>query len=220
MARTLATATLLAAALLAAAPGAAGAPALPKPGPDGWISLFNGKDLTGWNGDPAIWRVENGYISGKTMEKVKANTFLICAHPFSDFVLELDCMLIKGTGFTNSGIQYRSKVLDPAAWSVGGYQADMGEDWWGACYEERGRGVLWKPAPEAKKAAKPYNEWNRYVIEAKGSVIKQTLNGVVAGTLDDQDAAKRSGKGVIALQYHKPGGFEVRFRNIRIKPLK
>ncbi len=191
----------------------------PKAGPDGWISLFNGKDLAGWKGDPAIWRVENGYISGR-IDKVGYNTFLICDHAFADFVLELDCMLIKGPDFTNSGIQYRSKILDPAKWVVGGYQADMGEGWWGACYEERGRGVLWKPTAEAKKAARPYSEWNRYVIEAKGNVIKQTLNGVVAGTLDDSDAAKRAASGVIALQYHKPGGFEVRFRNIRIKILK
>jgi hypothetical protein len=209
---------VLAFAILVVAAAAVAAPP-PKAGPDGWIPLFNGKDLTGWKGDPAIWRVENGYISGR-IDKVGHNTFLICDHPFADFVLELDCMLIKGPGFTNSGIQYRSRVLDPAKWIVGGYQADMGEGWWGACYEERGRGVLWKPTPDATKAAKPYDAWNRYVIEAKGNVIKQTLNGVPAGSLDDSDAAKRAASGVIALQYHKPGGFEVRFRNIRIKVAK
>ena len=197
----------------------ASAAPLPAPDKDGWIPLFNGKDLAGWTGDPAVWRVEDGCLSGKA-DKVDQNTFLVCDHPFADFVLELDCMLIKGPGFTNSGIQYRSKVLDPARWIVGGYQADMGEGWWGACYEERGRGVLWKPAEAATKAARPYDAWNRYVIEAKGTTIRQTLNGVPAGELDDRDAEKRAASGVIALQYHSPGGFEVRFRDVRIRVTK
>jgi len=116
---------------------------LPKADRDGWISLFNGKDLTGWDGDPKIWRVENGCISGKAA-KVSHNTFLIYNHPFADFELTAKCMLIKGGGFTNSGIQYRSKVIDPKEWIVGGYQADMGQGYWGTLYEERGRGGLGK----------------------------------------------------------------------------
>ena len=67
---------------------------LPKPDADGWISLFNGKDLTGWEGNPAIWRVVDGYISGK-IEKVGGNTFLIYNHSFSDFVLEAKWILVK-----------------------------------------------------------------------------------------------------------------------------
>jgi len=204
--------------LFAAAAAAAPAP-LPPPGPDGWIPLFNGKDLAGWSGDPAVWRVTDGCISGRA-DKVDQNTFLIFEHPFADFVLELDGMLLKGPGFVNSGVQYRSKVLDPAKWVVGGYQADMGEGWWGACYEERGRGVLWKPSDAATKAARPFDAWNRIVIEATGTTIRQTLNGVPAGELDDRDEAKRAASGVVALQYHSPGGFEVRFRNIRIRLTK
>src|SRR5437016_10361056 len=75
---------------------------LPKADKDGWITLFGGKDLKGWYGDPKIWRVENGYISGK-IDKVGNNTFLIYNHPFADFELTAKCMLIKGGGFTNSG---------------------------------------------------------------------------------------------------------------------
>src|SRR5207248_2579851 len=90
---------------------------LPKPDADGWISLFDGKTLKGWYGNPKIWRVENGYISGK-IDKVGHNTFLIYNHPFANFVFECKCTLIHGKGFTNSGVQYRSKVTDEKEWIV------------------------------------------------------------------------------------------------------
>ena len=209
----------IALAALAAATLTSYAAELPKPDADGWIDLFNGKDLTGWNGSPDVWSVKDGYISGRA-ETVKHNTFLIFERPFTNFVLKAKCMLIKGKGFTNSGIQYRARVLDPKEWIVGGYQADMGEGWWGALYEERGRGVLWKPAPEATKAVKLFDEWNDFEITADGTKLKQVLNGVVSGSLDDTNEAKRSASGILALQYHAPGaGFEVRFKDIKIKEL-
>ena len=189
---------------------------LPKPGPDGWINLFNGKDLTGWNGDPAVWRVENGYISGKA-EKVGHNTFLIYERPLANFVLEAKFVLVDGKG--NSGIQYRSKVLDPAKWIVGGYQADIGANYFGMLYEERGRGIVVKPVPEALKSIKPDNDWNQFVITAKSNVVKQSLNGIDTVDFTDTDEAKRAMEGVIALQYHAPGGFEIRFKDIRVKLL-
>jgi len=219
MPRVLAGFTLMALLLSAAAARAGDAPALPAPDKDGWIALFDGKDLAGWSGDPAVWRVADGCIVGKA-EKVGANTFLIFNRPFSGFSLEAQCLLIKGGSFTKSAIQYRSRVIDPAAWVVGGYQAALGEAWWGVCYEERGRGVLWKPSPEAAKAAKPYGEWNRVGIEARGTLIRQTLNGVPCGELDDKDEKHRALEGVLALQYHAPGGYEVRFRDVRIREIK
>lgn len=220
--RRAAAAVVLAAGLLAfAAAGAAEKPSAPLPPPDaeGWIPLFNGKDLNGWDGDPAVWRVESGCIVGKA-GKVGANTFLIGQRPFSNFILEAKCLLIKGGGFTKSAIQYRSRVIDPAKWIVGGYQAACGEEWWGTCFEERGRGVLWGARPDVKKAVKPFGEWNHYVIEANGATIKQTLNGALAGQLNDTDEKKRALEGIIALQYHAPGGFEVRFKDLRIKLMK
>jgi hypothetical protein len=189
---------------------------LPAPGSDGWISLFNGKDLKGWYGNPQIWRVENGYISGK-IDKADGNTFLIYNHPFADFELTADCMLIKGKGFTNSGIQYRSKVLDPKKWVVGGYQADMGAGYWGTLYEERGRGGLGKKLAGAKDPKD--GEWARYRVVAKGNHLEHYLNDVQAMDFVDTDAKKAATEGIIALQYHAPGGFEVRFKDIRIKVL-
>lgn len=191
---------------------------LSKPDADGWVSLFDGKTFTGWYGDPKVWRLENGYISGK-IGSTPTNTFLIFNHPFSNFVLEAKCMLIKGKGFTNSGIQYRSTVTKPEKWMVHGYQADMGDEFWGANYEEGMRGLLWSPAPDALKAVKPFNEWNTYVITCDGINIKQELNGVVSGQLADK-SPQRQLSGIIALQYHAPGkDFETRFKDIRIKIL-
>ena len=193
--------------------------ALPKPDAGGWISLFNGKDLTGWNGDPKVWRVKDGYISGEIEKLEGGNTFLIFNKPFSNYVLELDCLLVGRKG--NSGIQYRSKHSERGAnkWVVKGYQADFANGCWGKLYEEGGRGTLvWKykdKAPEIKAG----DQWNNYRITASGTKLKQELNGTVTIELDDKNPAKSAKEGVIALQYHSPGGFEVRFRNIRIKLL-
>jgi hypothetical protein len=200
-------------ALLAVAVSQDKAP-LPAPDADGWITLFNGKDLTGWSGDPNIWRVKDGYIQGQ-VDKIGYNTFLVYDHPFSEFILEAKFILPKGG---NSGIQYRSVVKDPKKWVVGGYQADIGAGWFGALYEEQGRGVLIKADPEVAKIVKA-DDWNQYVIEAQGSKLKQTVNGKVSGEIDDTNAKARA-DGVLALQYHAPGNFEIRFKDIRIKPLK
>jgi hypothetical protein len=190
---------------------------LPKAGSDGWISLFNGKDLKGWYGDPKIWRVENAYISGKAA-KASHNTFLIYSHPFADFELTTKCMLIKGKGFTNSGIQYRSKVTDVKEWIVGGYQADMGQGYWGTLYEERGRGGLGKKLEGAKDPKD--GEWADFRIVANGNHLEHYLNGVKSMDLVDTDEKKAAKEGIIALQYHAPGlDFEVRFKDMRIKIL-
>lgn len=188
---------------------------LPAPDADGWISLFNGKDLTGWKGDPNIWRVVDGAIQGK-VDKIGYNTFLVHDHSFSDFVLELKWILPKGG---NSGIQYRSKVTDPAKWVVGGYQADIGGGYWGILYEERGRGILVKPVKEVEKTVK-FDDWNTYVVTAEGSKVKHVVNGVTTVDWDDTDEKKRAAEGVLALQYHAPGNFEIKYKDIRIKPIK
>ncbi len=211
--------TILSLALATALLSAGDVAKLPKPDAGGWITLFNGKDLTGWNGDPKVWRVKDGYISGEIDKLVGGNTFLIFEKPFSNYVLEADFILVGRKG--NSGIQYRSRHSENGAnkWVVKGYQADFANGCWGKLYEEGGRGTLvWKykdKAPEIKEN----DGWNSYRITASGSKLKQEINGTVTIELDDKDPARAAGEGVIALQYHAPGGFEVRFRNIRIKLL-
>ncbi len=181
---------------------------------DGWISLFNGKDLAGWNGNTDIWRVVDGAIQGK-IDKIGYNTFLVYGYPFSDFMLEAKFILPNGG---NSGIQYRSKVMDPAKFVVGGYQADIGDGYWGILYEERGRGILVKPVKEVEKIIK-MDDWNQYVITANGAKVKHEVNGVVTVDFDDQDEKNRAADGILALQYHAPGNFEIKFKDIRIKLL-
>jgi quinoprotein glucose dehydrogenase len=194
-------------------------PPLPAADADGWISLFNGKDLDGWDGDPAVWRVENGYISGKA-DKIARNTFLIYGRPFKDFVLEAKVQLIKAGPFPNSGIQYRSVVADPKQWIVHGYQADVGETYWGTLYEEKGkRGQILKKRDEVQRAVRD-DDWNQYVIEARGATLRHTLNGVDCGEFVDEDEQARRLEGIIAFQYHAPGQFEVRFKDVRIRLLR
>lgn len=190
---------------------------LPKADKDGWITLFNGKDLTGWDGNPEVWSVKDGYISGSIDKLVGGNTFLVYKHEFSDFELEADFVLVDGKG--NSGIQYRSKqsVRGANKWVVTGYQADIGNGWFGKLYEEGGRGVLagkYVNAPEIKGD----NAWNTFRVTADGKRLKQEINGAVTIEFEDKDEKKSAKSGVIALQYHSPGAFEVRFKNIRIKP--
>lgn len=115
----------------------------------GFQSLFNGKDLTGWEGSKEVWSVRDGAITGQTTAEkgIKANTFLVYqgGQP-ANFELRLQFKL---TGDNpdkraNSGVQYRSKVLDAATFVVGGYQADIDSPfrYTGMLYEEKGRGIL------------------------------------------------------------------------------
>jgi hypothetical protein len=119
---------------------------------DGFKSIFNGKDLSEWDGNPTFWSVRDGVIIGQsTSEKqVKPNTFLVWkgGEP-ANFELRGSFKL---TGqnekkFGNSGVQYRSQVLDPKMWVVGGYQMDidLGGRYTGMLYEEKGRGILMNP---------------------------------------------------------------------------
>jgi hypothetical protein len=186
--------------------------------------LFNGKDLKGWEGNPALWSVQDGTITGKTTKEnpTKGNTFLIYTNgEVSDFELTLSYKIVGG----NSGIQYRSKVIDPKNWVVGGYQADFeaGKTFSGILYEERGRGILAnrgqktviKDADGKHKVevvgslgksdeiqAKIKNEeWNDYRVVAKGNHFQHFINGVqTVDVVDEQPSAAKSG--ILALQLH------------------
>jgi hypothetical protein len=116
----------------------------------GETQLFNGKDLTGWKGQPEFWSVKDGAITGQTTKEVpvKENTFLIWDGEVGDFELTFKYKIVdengKAEGFGNSGVQYRSKVVKPEYSVVSGYQADfeVGKTYSGILYEEKGRGIL------------------------------------------------------------------------------
>ena len=213
---------------------------------DGFKSLFNGKDLTGWEGNPKLWSVQDGAITGKTGNegdtKIKHNTFLVWKDGVvADFELRLSYRIVGG----NSGIQYRSKVLSQGEFGpiVGGYQADFeaGKTYSGILYEERMRGILAKRGEKTviKEVdgktkvevvgalgksediqAKIKNEdWNDYVVIAKGNHLQHFINEMQTVDVVDEQPSKAAKDGIIALQIHAGPAMTVQFKNIRIKTL-
>ena len=173
---------------------------------DNLSGFFNGRDLTGWNGDSKLWSVENGEVVGKT-SGLKRNEFLVSTLAVEDFRLTVSVKLVDNRG--NSGIQFRSQVLPDG--EMKGDQADVGIGWWGKLYEENGRGLLWNKSGEAH--VKP-GEWNTYEIVASGSVIRTWINGKPCVDLNDPLAATR---GVIGLQLHSGDATEARYKDFRLE---
>jgi len=219
----------------------------PEPG---FTSLFNGSDLSGWRGNPRLWSVEDGAITGRTGEtaetKIKHNTFLVYTNDsVDDFELRLSFKIMGG----NSGIQYRSQVQGEGEFGpiVGGYQADFeaGTTYSGILYEERGRGILAQRGQVTRLVADPDNpgkhkvevvgsvgdtkdiqavikpgEWNDYIIIANGNQLTHLINGRVTVSVVDEHAAGRRKSGVLALQIHVGPPMTVQFKDIRIRPIK
>jgi len=172
--------------------------------------FFNGKDLTGWDGDDGLWKVENGEIVGKSTTGLKKNTFLKSHLAVENFKLSLKVKLTPNR--ENSGIQFRSAPLPDG--EMKGPQADIGAGWWGKLYEESGRGLLAKEGGE--KFVKP-DEWNDYVVEAIGGHVKIWINGNLCTDYTDDKLARR---GIVGLQLHSGGPLEVRFKDIKLEVLK
>jgi len=187
-----------------------------QPPEEGFVPLFNGKDLTGWEGDTKLWIVENGMLVGRS-PGIKYNDFLATNKTYGDFILRYQIRLVDGKG--NTGVQFRSARV-PDSHEVAGYQADFAPGWWGKLYDEaRRKKVLAGPSnEEGLKIVKP-GDWNDYEVQAAGNKITLTVNGTktVEYTETDANIAKT---GVIATQIHGGGPMEVQFKNIRIKELK
>jgi hypothetical protein len=205
----------------------------------GQTSIFDGKTLKGWDGDPAFWRVENGAIVGETKPRAmpKQNTFLIWRDGApADFELDAEYRLTGG----NSGIQYRSSELPDIRWAMKGYQADIDAEqkYTGQIYEERGRGFLALRGQTAQvgPGGKPVvlgtlgsdadlrtaihaQGWNQYQIFARGSILIQILNGRVMSVLIDDDTTNRKMDGLIGIQLHTGEPMKIEVRNILLKKL-
>jgi putative membrane-bound dehydrogenase-like protein len=173
---------------------------------DNLATLFNGQDLTGWQGDSSLWSVENGEIVGRTAG-LKRNEFLRSDMAVGDFRLEVKVKLVDNRG--NSGIQFRSEALPDG--EMKGYQADVGKGWWGKLYEENGRALLWNQSGE--KYVKP-GDWNTYEVVAVGAKIRTSINGHECVKLDDPSGAAR---GILAFQLHAGDPTEVRFKDIKLE---
>jgi hypothetical protein len=213
------------------------APLVPPLAEVGFQPIFDGRSLTGWDGDPGFWRVENGSLVGQTTvdKQPVQNTFLIWrgGSP-ADFELKLQFKL---TGF-NSGIQIRSVELPEFKWAMKGYQADMDgvQQYTGQLYEERGRGFLamrgqfsyipqgGKPGLVGSlgdgnelKARIKGEDWNDLHLIARGNTIAQLLNGRLTSMVIDDDVEGRKLDGLIGIQVHKGPPMKIEVRNIRLK---
>jgi len=214
-----------------------------------WVSIFNGKDLTGWDGDPRLWSVKDGVIRGQTTiaNPARGNTFLIWRDDkLKDFELKIKFRIQNG----NSGIQYRSKEVDK--WVVSGYQAEVENNPGkvGFLYHEKGRGWLVNVGDlmviddngekevisnvsdvDELIKARYYKEkdWNEYHIIAQGNHLKHYLNGYqtmelidndrVTNPNDPKDRKGAARQGILALQIHAGPPMVVEFKDIRVMHL-
>ncbi|WP_442508316.1 3-keto-disaccharide hydrolase [Novipirellula sp. SH528] len=198
--------------------------------------LFDGKNIDGWKGREDLWSVEDGQIVGRTTDTdpIDANTFLIWKGDVpEDFELTAWFKIESG----NSGIQYRSKVVDEDKFIVGGYQADVDftNKFAGILYEEKGRGILaqrghrvtigadgkkkdetFADGEELANAIHP-GQWNEFRVVAKGNRLQHFINGTMTAEVIDEQTEKSSSDGVIALQLHRGPAMTVRFKNIALR---
>ncbi|MSR30571.1 MAG: DUF1080 domain-containing protein [Gemmataceae bacterium] len=214
---------------------------------DGFKSIFNGKNLDGWDGNPKLWSVEDGAITGKTgnepHNKLKHNTFLVWkGGEVSNFNFRCKFKIDGG----NSGIQYRSKEFPKGEFGpiVGGYQADFeaGKTYSGILYDERGvaggRGVMCQRGEKVRWTSDNKKEitgktkltseqiqesikkdgWNTYEIIADGVKLIHKVNGNVSAEILDE-SPKALTKGILALQIHVGPVMTVQFKDLELKTL-
>jgi hypothetical protein len=199
----------------------------------GFVSIFNGHDLTEWTGEPGWWSVKDGAITAEstTAKPCVRHTYLVWdgGEP-GDFDLRLEFRLTGG----NSGVQFRSRRVPP--WDVNGYQADMDStgEWTGALFEHARGGIALRgqrvtideegsrhitaigDSAELLKKIKP-EDWNSYRITAKGDQIALSINGELMAEASDRMRNYAARQGIIALQMHPGPPMKVQFRKLRIR---
>jgi hypothetical protein len=209
----------------------------------GFTSIFDGKTLDGWEGDPKYWRVADGIMTGEITPEtiIKSNTFIIWQGGApEDFELKVDYRITAGG---NSGINYRSavipdKVTPSNRFAMRGYQCDIdGQNrYTGNNYEEKGRlflaqrgdvthvtgtriPVVLSRLGENKDLAQFITEgWNSAHLIVRGNVLLHNINGHLMSAVIDDDAS-RARKGLIGVQVHVGPPMRVEYRNWRLKQL-
>ncbi|MEM0970251.1 MAG: DUF1080 domain-containing protein, partial [Verrucomicrobiota bacterium] len=202
----------------------------------GFQELFNGQDLTGWDGNPKLWTVKDGVIVGKTNspDDLTYNEFLVWrAGAVSNFDLRAT---ISVKGENNSGIQYRSTSLpDVGKWVLGGYQCDIHPraNYTAMVYEEKGRGIMvqngqdvvtdpggakWLVA-ERDPVAVDTAQFHEYRILARGNHVQHFIDGQLTASLWDHEAEKRALGGLLGIQIHRGPAMEVHIKSVKLKAL-
>jgi hypothetical protein len=199
--------------------------------------LFNGRDLTGWEGNPQYWSVQNGLITGRTTEEspLPFNQFLtLQGESLKNFELR---MKVRVEGDNNSGIQYRSRLMpERGEYVVGGYQVDIHPkpEYNAMLYEERGRGIIaeagqkviiaedgakWIVGSTGPVSQAKMSEWNEYSVIVQGNRLVHKLNGKTTVEIVDHQVEIRALEGTIALQIHQGPPMKVQFKDIQLRKL-
>ncbi|WP_240510870.1 3-keto-disaccharide hydrolase [Algoriphagus antarcticus] len=185
-------------------------------------SIFDGKTMKGWKALPekneSLWKVRDSVlVGGDGVLKISENNYLYTTDHFEDF--EFRCLFrLSGdadTGLINSGIQYRSQIVDG---NMMGYQADIGNGYWGDIYDEHRRGKLVGGEMHTLKNLLRNDGWNSYVIRVKGDFHELYINGVKTNEYLEKDSTV-SKSGLIGIQLHSGGNAKIEFRDITITDL-
>jgi len=202
---------------------------------DGFKPIFDGKSLAGWDGNPELWSVEDGCLTGKTKgpDHLAYNQFLVWR---GGVVKNFELRAKIKCSASNSGIQYRSKeVPEVGKWVIAGYQCDIhpSAGYNGMVYEERARGILvqngqsvivddkgdkWLAA-EHEPVKVDYSEWHEFTVIAQGNHLVHKVDGKVTIDLVDHDAKNRALEGLLAFQVHKGPAMIVQIKDVLLKEL-
>ena len=183
-------------------------------------TLFDGKTFTGWEGDTEkTWKIEDGAIVGGSLDTVvPRNEFLCTKESYGDFELKVKFKLLGDKAKANAGVQFRSKRI-PNHHEVSGYQADVGQNYWGALYDESRRNkTLVLPDPKLIEEIVKHDEWNDYTIRCEGPRIRLWLNGKPTVDFTEKDE-KIERSGIIGLQIHGGAKAKAFYEDIRIVEL-
>jgi len=206
----------------------------------GFVRIFDGKTLAGWEGDPQYWRVEDGALVGEVTPTnlLKVNSFIVWrGGETRDFELKVEYRIsAKG----NSGINYRSEMVTNGPWAMKGYQADIDgrNQYTGQNYEEKGRTFLALRGQVTREvegqlpeiigtlgstneleAVIKTNDWNEYHLIVSGNVLTHILNGRVMSVVIDEDKPNRKFSGLLGVQVHVGPPMKIEYRNFRMKNL-
>jgi hypothetical protein len=183
---------------------------------EGFAPIFDGRTLAGWEGSEEFFQVREDFIvGGRPDAPTPRNEFLCRREEVGDFDLRLSFYLQEGV---NSGVQFRSQRI-PGSHETIGYQADLGEGYWGALYDESRRNrVLAGPQAAVIEEVLDRDGWNRYRILAEGPRIQLWINGRQTVDYTEPDATvARSGR--ICLQIHSGPPGEARFMDVRMREM-
>jgi hypothetical protein len=182
--------------------------------------LFDGKTFAGWEGDTKkTWRISEGAIEAGSLEDtVPRNEFLCTTKTYGDFELKVKFKLLGDRKQANAGVQFRTKRI-PKDHEVIGYQADIGQHYWGALYDESRRNkILMAPDKKVIDKVVKHEDWNEYTIRCEGPRLRLWLNGTLTVDYTEKDD-KIERTGVIGLQVHGGAKTKVLYKDITIVEL-